>query len=141
MVSLPPEPLTVSESRAPSVPASVTFAANPLTTTPAPLLATVTVSSPAVPLTITLSAAPSPWPLPTVPDRSILTCLAAVPVRSLTVIVSGPPRALTWMFSIPSRSMVMLATSRDSRTRLPLAEMSIFSAMLAPLNTSVSVPA
>jgi hypothetical protein len=60
MVSLPPAPLTVSESRAPSVPASVTFAANPLTTTLAPLLATVTVSSPAVPLTITLSAAPSP---------------------------------------------------------------------------------
>ena len=39
------------------MPASVTFAASPLTTTPAPLLATVTVSSPAVPLTITLSAA------------------------------------------------------------------------------------
>ena len=35
----------------------------------------------------------------------------------------------------------MLATSRVNRTRLPLAEMSMFSLMLAPLNSSVSVPA
>ena len=34
MVSLPASPLTVSESSAPSVPAIVTFAARPLTTTP-----------------------------------------------------------------------------------------------------------
>ena len=37
--------------------------------------------------------------------------------------------------------MVTLATSRKNRTRPPLAEMSMFSAMLAPLNSSVSVPA
>ena len=36
---------------------------------------------------------------------------------------------------------VMLPTSRESRTRPPLAEISMFSATLAPLNTSVSVPA
>ena len=35
----------------------------------------------------------------------------------------------------------MLAMSRVKRTRLPLAERSIFSAMLAPLNCIVSVPA
>ena len=35
----------------------------------------------------------------------------------------------------------MLATSRVNRTRLPLAEMSNFSAMLAPLKSIVSVPA
>ena len=97
---------------APSVPAIVTCAASPLTTTDAPLLATVMVSSPAVPLTITVSAAPSPWPLPAVPDRSMLTCVTSVPVRSLTVMVSAPPRALNWMCSTPLRSMVMLATSR-----------------------------
>ena len=34
----------------------------------------------------------------------------------------------------------MLATSRVNRTRLPLAEMSMFSLMLAPLNSSVSLP-
>ena len=34
----------------------------------------------------------------------------------------------------------MLATSRVNRTRPPLAEMSMFSLMLAPLNSSVSVP-
>ena len=54
--------------------------------------------------------------------------------------VSAPPRALTWMFSTPLRSMVTLPTSRNSLTRLPLAEMSMFSATLEPLNTSVSVP-
>ena len=37
--------------------------------------------------------------------------------------------------------MVMLATSRENRTRLPLAEMSMFSLTLAPLNSIVSVPA
>src|SRR5262249_44568023 len=45
MVSLPVSPLMVSESLAPSAPAIVTFAANPLTTTDAPLLATVMWSS------------------------------------------------------------------------------------------------
>ena len=60
--------------------------------------------------------------------------MTSVPVRSLTVMVSAPPSALNWMFSTPLRSMVMVATSRVNRTRPPLAEMSIFSLMLAPLN-------
>ena len=34
----------------------------------------------------------------------------------------------------------MLATSRVNRMRPPLAEMSMFSLMLAPLNSSVSMP-
>ena len=38
------------------------------------------------------------------------------------------------------RSMVMAPTSRVSRARCPLAEMSIFSLMFAPLNWSVSLP-
>src|SRR5262249_34686904 len=112
MVSLPASPLMVSESLAPSAPAIVTFAANPLTTTDARLLATVMWSSPAVPLTVTLSAAPSPWPLPGVPARSMATCVTSVPVRSLTVMLSAPPRALIWRRSMPLRSMVMLPTSR-----------------------------
>ena len=55
--------------------------------------------------------------------------------------VSAPPMALTSMVSTLSRSIVMLATSRVSRACPPLAEMSMFSLTLAPLNTSVSVPA
>ena len=96
-------------------------------------------SLPLVPLTITVSAAPSPPP-PVVPARSTLTCVTSVPVRSLTVMVSAPPSALTSMRSTSLRSMVMLPTSRVNRTRPPLAEMSNFSSMLAPLNSSVSVP-
>ena len=73
--------------------------------------------------------------------RSILTSLTSVLDRSLTVMVSAPPRAWKSIVSTSSRSIVTLATSRVSRTCPPLAEMSIFSAMLAPLNSSVSVPA
>ena len=72
--------------------------------------------------------------------RSRLTWVTSVPVRSLTVTVSAPPRASKLICSTPLRSMVMLPTSRVNRTRLPLAERSMFSAMLAPLNSSVSVP-
>ena len=79
MVSLPASPLTTSESLAPSAPLIVTWAARPLTTIDAPLLATLMLSSPAVPLTVTVSAAPSPWPLPAVADRSIATWVTAVP--------------------------------------------------------------
>jgi hypothetical protein len=64
MVSLPAPPLMTSESLAPSAPAMVTCADRPLTTTDAPLVATLIVSPAAVPFTVTLSAAPSPWPLP-----------------------------------------------------------------------------
>ena len=77
---------------------------------------------------------------PASPTRSRSTCVTSVPVRSLTVMVSAPPRALNLMCSTPLRSMVTLPTSRKNRTRLPLAEMSMFSSTLAPLNSSVSVP-
>ena len=72
--------------------------------------------------------------------RSRLTPVTPVPVRSLTVMVSAPPRALRLICSTPLRSMVTLPTSRVNRTRLPLAEMSMFSLTLAPLNSSVSLP-
>src|SRR5262249_6412392 len=99
-----------------------TFAGSPLTTTDAPLLATVMWSSPAVPLTITASGWPSPWPLPAGADRSTATCLTSVSVRSFTVMVSAPLRALSWMRSTPFRSRVMLPMPRVRRTRCPLAE-------------------
>src|SRR6266487_251394 len=69
------------------------------------------------------------------------TWFTSVPLRSLTVMVSAPPRALTSMCSTPLRSMVTVPISRVSLARLPLAEMSISSSMLAPLNRSVSTPA
>ncbi len=96
-------------------------------------------SLPWVPLTVTVSAAPSPPP-PVAP-RSIATWVTPVPVRSLTVMLSVPPTALSWIFSTLLRSITMAPTSRASRTRPPLAEISIFSLALEPLNTSVSVPA
>ena len=62
-----------------------------------------------------------------------------MPDRSLTVIGVGAAEGVEVdRARRRSRSMVMLATSRVNRTRLPLAEMSIFSSMLAPLNSSVS---
>ena len=73
--------------------------------------------------------------------RSIATCVTSVPVRSLTTMLSAPPRALNSMCSTSLRSIVTLAMSRVKRTRSPLAEMSMFSAMLAPLNSIVSMPA
>ena len=66
--------------------------------------------------------------------------MTPVPVRSLTVMVSAPPRALKLIPSTPLRSMVTLPTSRKNRTRLPLAERSMFSLALEPLNCIVSVP-
>ena len=73
--------------------------------------------------------------------RSIATCFTPVPERSLTVIVSAPLNAAIWIFSMPLRSIVTVPTSRNSVARLPLAETSMRSPMLAPLKTSVSVPA
>ena len=105
------------------------------------MLAATIWSPPAVPLTATLSAAMSPVPLPGVDAKSIATCFTSVLDRSLTAMVSAPPRAGSWMFSMPLRSMVTLPTSRDSFARLPLAEMAMFSATLAPLKASVSLPA
>ena len=141
MVSLPAPPLTTSESMPASTPLTVTCAASPLTTTDEPLLATLMWSSPAVPLTFTVSASPSPWPLPGVADRSIATCLTSVPVRSLTVTLSAPPkrRELDVLDAVEVHGDV--ADVAEQPHPRPLAEMSMFSLTLAPLNTSVSVPA
>ena len=54
--------------------------------------------------------------------------------------VSAPPRAFRSIASTPFRSMTTPPTSRVNRTRLPLAETSNFSAMLAPLNSIRSAP-
>ena len=97
---------------------------------------TLITSSPLVALMMTVSAAPSGAAKVQVEFLDY-----AVSERSLTVMVSAPPRALKSIVSTLLRSIVMLATSRVNRTRLPLAEMSIFSLMLAPLNSSVSLPA
>ena len=88
-----------------------------------------------VPLTVTVSAAPSPHAAAGRAARSIATCLTPVPVRSLTVMLSAPPSAVKLICSMPLRSMVTLPTSRVNRTRPPLAEMLMFSLMLAPLNS------
>ena len=88
---------------------------------------------------MTLSFWPSP--LPVSPARSRRTFATSVPVRSPTVIVSAPPRALKATVSTSLVSIVMLATSRRKRRRLPLAARSIFSAPAAPLKRMVSVPA
>ena len=130
----------MSESSPPSAPAIVTFAASPLTATPAAPLATVMLSSPAVPLTITLSAARSPWPLPT--GRQVDVDLRGVGSGEV-VDRDGVGAAQGVDLDVLDAVDVhgTLPTSRDSRTREPLAEMSMFSATLEPLNTSVSVPA
>ena len=114
MMSSPPRPLTVSESMAPSVPAIVTCAASPLTTTAGAaagdgdgVVAGRAVDDDGVGRAVALAAARR---APTGRGRPALT---SVPVRSLTVMLSAPPRALKSMCSTPLRSMVMLATSRD----------------------------
>ena len=56
------------------------------------------------------------------------------------MIVSAPPRALNATVSTSLVSMVMLATSRKNRRRLPLAARSMFSAAPAPLKRIVSLP-
>ena len=65
-----------------------------------------------------------------------------VPVRSLTVMVSAPPRALklTLLDAVEVHGDVA-DVAEQPRPRLPLAEMSMFSLALEPLNSSVSVPA
>ena len=62
--------------------------------------------------------------------------VTSVPVRSLITMLSAPPSAWNLINSTSLRSMVTLAMSRVKRTRPPLAEMSMFSAMLAPLKSS-----
>ena len=139
IVSLPLPALIVSTSVA-SAPVMATCAARPLTVTELPEAITWIWSLPPVPVTVTWSIEPSPVPVPGVALRSSATCVTPVPVRSPTVMVSAPPRAVKLICSTLLRSIVMLATSRVNRARVPLAVMSIFSLMLAPLNWSVSVP-
>ena len=140
MVSLPAPALTLSTSLAPSAPMMETCAANPLTVTEPPAPITWIWSLPPVPVTVTLSAAPSPVPLPSVALRSSATCLMPVLDKSPTVMLSAPPRATKLTCSTPLMSIVILATSRVNRPRVPLAVMLMFSLMFAPLNCSVSVP-
>src|SRR6266436_7784948 len=135
-VSLPAPPETMRAS-IDSDPLTVTTSGRPVTTRAPFWLCTSITSLPLVPLTVTLSAARSPAPLPGIDAKSIATCVTPVPVRSPTTIVSAPPLALTWMCSMPLRSMVTAPMSRVKRTRLPFAEMLMFSLTLAPLNTSV----
>ncbi len=116
----------------------VVSVARPDTVTTPLLLVMMIASSPLVALMTTVSGWPSGAPLE---PRSTATCFTSVPVRSLTVMLSTPPRVLSWIRSTLLRSMVMLATSRNSVARLPLAEMVMFSLTLAPLNSSVSLPA
>ena len=121
MTSSPPRPLMTMRSLVGSKLVIVVSVARPDTVTTPLLLVMVITSSPLVALMMIVSGWPSPerrWQ-----PRSMATCLTSVPVRSLTVMVSAPPRALSWIRSTPLRSMVMLATSRNSVARLPLAEM------------------
>ena len=118
-----------------------TWAARPSTATPLASPATMIASSPLVPLTMTVSAWPSPVPLPGGLARSRLTWVTSVPVRSLTVMVSAPPRALTLIPSTPLRSIGDVADVAGEPDRLPLAERSMFSLALEPLNSIVSEPA
>ena len=55
--------------------------------------------------------------------------------------MSAPPSARTLTFSMPCRSIVMAATLRVSSACEPLADSTISSPTLEPLNCSVSVPA
>ena len=105
---------------------------------PAPT--TSTMSSPLVPLTIMVSAWASPAAPSRVPARSPSSLTTSVPDRSLTVIVSVPPRALRSTTSTSLASITMLPTLRVKRSRPPLAEASMFSPMLLPLKSMVSVP-
>ena len=70
----------------------------------------------------------------------MLAAVSPVPLRSLTVTVSALPSVLRFSASTPLMSIVMLATSRNSRTRDPLADTSIFSAALDPWKSIASLP-
>ncbi len=123
-VSLPPSALMVSRSSVASGAMSFTTAESPpIFTPPDTELATTMLSLPLVPLMITLLAWPSPPPTDAARLRLIVP--RPVPVRSLTVMVSAPPRAFRLICSSPLRSMVISATSRVSRTRLPLGKVEI----------------
>ena len=141
MTSSPPRPLSVSRSLAASWDEDVDRGrAGRRRCTPPASPATPIASAPWVPLTVTVSAAPSPPPFG--PRRS------SVDLRHVGAgqVVDGDVVGAAEGVEVDaarrrSRSMVMLATSRVKQTRPPLAEMSMFSAMLAPLKSIVSVPA
>ena len=142
MVSLPPRPLTVSLSigalgDARSSPSR--RGRSHVTTPPLPAIVDGVVAGGAVDDDL-VGLAVAARRCRRAPDRS-RPAFTSVPVRSLTTMLSAPPKALNSMCSTPLRSIVMLPTSREKRTRAPLAEMSMFSLTLAPLNSSVSVPA
>ena len=120
-------------------PDTETRAGRPLTWAFGPVPVTVAMSSPFVALTMTLSGwASSP---PPITARSATTLVTSVPDRSLTTTLSAPPRVLATIDSTSLRSIVIAATSRVNRTRPPLAETSMFSLALLPLNAIVSMPA
>ena len=100
-------------------------------------------SVPAVPLTVTVSTALSPRPEPIAPSSLIATPARgrSVPLTSLITMLSAPPKAWNLIPSTSSRSIVMLAISRVKSTRPPLAKMSMFSAIFAPLKARQSTPA
>ena len=90
-----------------SAPLIVTCAASPLTATDAPLVTTLMLSSPAVPLTLTLSAAPSPGRCPEPPPgrsrpasvgAGQRTMATAKPIGS----ISAAPPAMTPSMSSPA---------------------------------------
>src|SRR5829696_6829596 len=138
MTSSPPRALSVRRSLACSWKAMLTAVCSPKTLIPPASPAAPKVSAPWVPLTVIVSAAPSPPPLG--PRRSTPASVRSVPERSPTTTLSAPPSARKSMFSTSSRSIVTLAMLRKNRTRPPLAEMSMFSATLAPKNSIESLP-
>ena len=97
-------------------------------------------SLPAVPLTVDGVRCAVAASLPGAAGESMRDLRTPVPVRSLTVTVSAPPSAakLDLLDAVEIHGDV--ADVAGEPHRLPLAEMSMFSLMLAPLNTIVSLP-
>src|SRR6266511_2532120 len=139
-VSLPARVLISSRSFAASGWKIATKGARPFAVTSVASPLTLIVSSLLVALTTTRSGWPSPVAPPSVPARSTFTPPTSVPLRSFTVTRSAPQRALKSTRSTPLVSIVMPATSRVNRSRLPFADSSIFSATLAPLKSILSTP-
>ncbi len=90
---------------------------------------------------MTLSGCASPAPPPSVPARSMFTCVTAVPAKLFTTTLSAPPRAWKSTCSTPSRSRTTLPTLREKRRREPLAETSMISPAPEPLKSRLSAPA
>ena len=116
-----------------------TAGASPVTSTPAAADPAMSIAStPLVALTITRSVSPSPPP--PMADRSLVNSVTSVPLRSSTVVVSAPASERTMTASTSSRSIVIAAMSRVSRTRPPFADTAIFSPIAEPLKRSVVAP-